>query len=237
MGGYAIIRFLLPICSQSYNDYGQLCSTIGYLSITNTAFILLTEFDSKRLIAYFSILHMNISLIATFAVEKLVILGALGMMLSHSLISSGLFFCIGVLYERYQKRDISYYGGLIHTHSKLGELVFTLLLGNFAFPLTFSFWPEIVVLTGLGTYSFFEMCLILASSIFSMTSSLIFFTKIFFGISTYFILKYADVTSNEFYFLWSLSFYNFFYGIFPMSYFDMLQPPVNYLLTALSAIN
>jgi len=234
MGGYAILRILLPICPKMYDEYGYVGSLLGYMSVINTSLIIITESDLKRLIAYFSIVHMNIALIATFAGEKLAIYGAVAMMISHSLIASGLFFCIGLLYERYQIRDMKYYGGLVNTHIYFSIVFFIFVLSNFSFPLTFGFWPEMLVLTGLSIVSYLDVVVILISAIFSLASNLIFFTKVFFGVLTEYLVKYIDLTKNELFLFCNLIFYDLLFGLRPNVYLIFIENPVNFLLTALS---
>jgi len=52
MGGYAILRILLPICPKMYDEYGYVGSLLGYMSVINTSLIIITESDLKRLIAF-----------------------------------------------------------------------------------------------------------------------------------------------------------------------------------------
>lgn len=234
MGGYAIMRILLPLCPNLYEDYGSLGTLLGYVSVINTSLIIITESDLKRLIAYFSIVHMNVALIANFAAEKLAVLGAIAMMISHSLVASGLFFCIGVLYERYQVRDMTYYGGLANASINFCIAFFILVLSNFSFPLTFGFWPEIIILTGLAIVSYLDIVIILLSAIFGLASNLIFFTKVFFSLFTEYIIKFADLTIYEMYLFCTLIFYDLYFGIFPDTYLIFAEHPVNFLLTALT---
>jgi len=236
MGGYAILRILLPLCPKIYDEYGSYGSILGYMSVINTSLIIITESDLKRLIAYFSIIHMNIAIIAVFAGEQLAIFGAVAMMISHSLIASGLFFCIGLLYERYQIRDMTYYGGLVNTHIYFSITLFIFVLSNFSFPLTFGFWPEMLVLTGLSIVSYLDVIVILVSSIFSLASNLIFFTKVFFGITTTFINEYLDLTYNEIFLFSNLIFFDILFGLRPNVYLIFIENPVNFLLTALTII-
>lgn len=237
MGGYAIGRILLPLCPIIYDQVANFARILGYMSVINTSLIIITEADLKRLIAYFSIVHMNVSLIAIFAVERLAILGSLGMMVSHSIVASGLFFCIGVLYERYQHRDMSYYGGLANAHINFCIIFFLFVLSNFSFPLTFSFWPEIILLTGLIVVSYLDIVVILASSIFSVASNLILFTRVFFCYFTEYIEKFADLTFYEIFLLGTLLFNDIWYGLNPNLYLVYLEQPVNFLLTACTILN
>jgi len=43
------------------------------------------------------------------------LLGAICLMLAHGFSSSGLFFAIGLLYERFKTRSLKYYGGNFQT--------------------------------------------------------------------------------------------------------------------------
>jgi len=234
MGGYAILRILLPLCPNLYDDYGNFGTLLAYLSVINTSLIIITESHLKRLIAYFSIVHMNVALIANFAAEKIAVLGAIAMMISHSLVASGLFFCIGVLYERYQVRDMSYYGGLANASINFCIAFFILVLSNFSFPLTFSFWPEIIILTGLSIVSYLDTVVILISSIFGVASNLIFFTKVFFSLFSEYIVKVADLTIHELFLFCTIIFYDIYFGIRPNAYLIFVEHPVNFLLTALT---
>jgi len=236
MGGYALVRILLPLCPKLYDSYGSVGSIVAYFSVLNTSFIIITESDLKRLIAYFSIVHMNVSLIGLFSSERIAILGSLAMMISHSLISGGLFFAIGSLYERYQVRDLSYYGGLANANINFCIAFFILVLSNFAFPLTFGFWPEMLMLSGLSLSSFYDIVIVLTSSVFGLASNLIFFTRVFFSVFTGYIFKVADFSLPELYLFWQIIFYDFFFGIFPNAYLKFIEHPVNFLLTSLTII-
>ena len=51
-------------------------------------------------------------------------------MLSHGIIASALFICIGFLYERYHTRIIFYYGNLVTVMPLLSILFLLFTLGN-----------------------------------------------------------------------------------------------------------
>ncbi len=56
---------------------------------------------------------MNYVTLGLFAANVQALEGSLVLMLSHGLVSSGLFMCVGILYDRYKTRVIRYYGGLV----------------------------------------------------------------------------------------------------------------------------
>jgi len=66
----------------------------------------------KRIIAYSSIAHMNLIVLGLFSLNQHGIDGSIYLMIGHGIVSSALFFCVGILYDRYHTRLLKYYGGL-----------------------------------------------------------------------------------------------------------------------------
>ena len=56
---------------------------------------------------------MNFAILGLFSNNIYGIEGGIYTMLSHGLISSMLFFCIGMLYDRYGERNILYYSNIV----------------------------------------------------------------------------------------------------------------------------
>jgi NADH:ubiquinone oxidoreductase subunit 4 (subunit M) len=77
------------------------------------------------------------------------ICGSVFLMLSHGIVSSGLFFCIGCIYDRYKTRILRYYSGLVSTMPLFSLCFFILILSNISFPGTSSFIGEFLILVGL----------------------------------------------------------------------------------------
>lgn len=70
--------------------------------------------DIKKIIAYSSISHMNLAILALFSgTGDIALTITLYFMISHGIISAGLFILIGILYDRYHTRIIPYYRGLV----------------------------------------------------------------------------------------------------------------------------
>jgi len=86
---------------------------IALISVYISSFSAIAQIDIKKVIAYSSIAHMNFALIGLFCNNLISILGSFFMMFGHAFVSGALFFCIGMLYDRYKTRLIFYYGGLV----------------------------------------------------------------------------------------------------------------------------
>lgn len=137
-------------------------------------------------------------------------------MLAHGLVSSGLFFCIGVLYDRYKTRLFLYYGGLLSIMPIFGFLFFVLVLANMSFPGTFNFIGEFLIFIGLAESNLF-ICLISGiSMVLSAAYSLSLFNHVMLAeFNVVAIRKYADLTRRELYVLSTLSFLTVLFGVFP----------------------
>jgi NADH:ubiquinone oxidoreductase subunit 4 (subunit M) len=83
------------------------------LGIVFASMSAIRQIDIKKIIAYSSIAHMNLSVIGVFSLTYQGIQGSLYLLLSHGLVSSALFFLVGILYDRYYTKLLKYYGGLV----------------------------------------------------------------------------------------------------------------------------
>ncbi|WMV24502.1 hypothetical protein MTR67_017887 [Solanum verrucosum] len=74
--------------------------------------------------------------------------GSILPMSSHGLVSSALFLCVGVLYDRHKTRLVRYYRGSVSTMSNLSTIFFSSTLANMSSPGTSSFLGEFLILVG-----------------------------------------------------------------------------------------
>jgi NADH-quinone oxidoreductase subunit M len=124
MGGYGIIRICYPICPEAGYDLAYVVCGIGVLSMVYGAFAALAQTDFKRMVAYSSVSHMGYvvlgfgvwSAVAGTAYNadywKMGMNGAMFQMIAHGLSSAGMFFMVGVVYDRVHHRDLNRFGGL-----------------------------------------------------------------------------------------------------------------------------
>jgi len=113
LGFYIYFRLVVFIFSYVINLVLGIIFLIAVLSIYISSFSAIAQIDIKKIIAYSSIAHMNFSLVGLFCVNIVSITGSFFMMFGHALVSSALFFSIGILYDRFKSRIIYYYGGLV----------------------------------------------------------------------------------------------------------------------------
>jgi NADH-quinone oxidoreductase subunit M len=127
LGGYGFFRFLLPIFPTVARDWSFFIGVLAVISIVYGALVAMAQMDFKRLIAYSSVGHMGFVILGFAAAAALTgeqmqnpnyvnsgaaaINGAVMAMIAHGVITGGLFFLVGMLYERTHTRDLAQFGG------------------------------------------------------------------------------------------------------------------------------
>ncbi len=230
---YGIFRLILPLLPKASLEYTYIIYLIGVITIVYASFSTLRTIDVKELIAYSSVSHAAVYLIAVFSNTIQGIEGGIALGLAHGFVSSGLFICAGgVLYDRSGTRLISYYKGIAQIMPLFSILFFILSLGNCGVPLTLNFVGEFMSL--YGVFERLPLLGIFASSsiIFSAAYTIYMFNRIAFGgsFSKFFEGNISDVNEREFYILFTLVIFTIILGIYPAPILDGLHYSVSNLI-------
>lgn len=196
-GGYAFLRFLIPVFPVGAYLWGPLLSAVGLFSVGAASLYALVQVDMKRLIAYASVAHMSLVFLGLFSGVTLGQQGATYLMLAHGYTSAGLFAGIGVLYDRYHTRTIRYYGGVAALMPGFAILFFLLTLGNFSFPFTGGFTGEFLILTGLAFKNWVTVLLCGTTVLLSVGYSVWLFNRLFYGAVSPHVEHHQEVTPIE----------------------------------------
>nr|WCH57983.1 NADH dehydrogenase subunit 4 [Calliblepharis sp.] len=219
MGGYGFLRFSLPMFPWASIYFSPLIFTLSIIAIIYASMTTLRQVDLKKIIAYSSVSHMGFVTIGIFSLNLQGLEGSLFLMLSHGLISSALFFCIGILYDRYKTRIIKYYTGLIQVMPIFGIFFLFFTFANIGFPGTSSFIGEILVL--LGSFQVNTVLTFFASlgMVLGAAYSIWLFNRIGFGsLKLNYIITYQDISRREFFILIPLTILILWMGIYPNSF-------------------
>ena len=104
---------------------------VGVVSMVYGALAAMAQKDFKRLVAYSSVSHMGYVLLGIGVWSaaagnlynsdywKMGISGAMFQMIAHGISSAGMFFLVGVVYDRVHHRDLDQFGGLFAAHAHL----------------------------------------------------------------------------------------------------------------------
>lgn len=166
LGGYGIIRIAFPLCPYGAAYAAYALVAIGVISIIYGAFAALAQTDFKRLVAYSSVSHMGYVLIG-LGVWKIAengsvdnaniwlmgINGAMFQMIAHGVSSAGMFFMVGVIYDRVHHRDLNKFGGLMARMPLYSGLAAGLFFAGLGLPGLCGFIGEIFVVLSTWNYS------------------------------------------------------------------------------------
>lgn len=230
---YGIFRVILPLLPKISLIYTWIVFLIGVITIIYASASTLRTHDVKELIAYSSVCHAAVYLIAVFSNIIISIEGAIILGIAHAWVSSGLFICAGgVLYDRSHTRLINYYKGMAQIMPMFCLLFFILSLGNCGVPLTLNFIGEFMSL--YGVFERLPLLGTLASSsiIFSAAYTFFMYNRIAFGgsYSRFFTVTLPDLNKRELFILIILVLLTVSLGIYPSIILDGLHYSVSTLI-------
>ncbi len=112
MGGYGLLRFNLPLFPDAARTWQPYIIILSIVAIIYGALVALVQPDLKKLVAYSSVSHMGFVTLGIFAFNAQGLYGAMIVMISHGLVTGGLFLLVGMIYNRGHTRLIRAFGGL-----------------------------------------------------------------------------------------------------------------------------
>ncbi|MEJ5225454.1 MAG: NADH-quinone oxidoreductase subunit M, partial [Anaerolineales bacterium] len=120
LGGYGFLRLVLPLYPAESQYFAGWLAFLAVMAIIFGAFGSFGQTDFKRLVAYSSVNHMGFVLLGIAAAAKaagtldatIALNGAVLQMFNHGLSAAGMFFLVGVIYERTHTRNLDELGGL-----------------------------------------------------------------------------------------------------------------------------
>jgi NADH-quinone oxidoreductase subunit M len=122
---------------------------LGLIALFYGALSALVEGDVKRVVAYSSLSHLGLIVLAIFSFNPLALGGAVVYVLAHGLFSAGLFSVMGEVEVREDTRLLARLGGLGTRNPKLAGGLTIVALAALGLPGLCGFAGEILILTGL----------------------------------------------------------------------------------------
>jgi NADH-quinone oxidoreductase subunit M len=172
LGGYGFLRFTIPMFPVGCYFFNDFIYILGVISVIYASLATIRQSDLKRIIAYSSIAHMNLIVLGLFSFTHQGIDGAIYLMIGHGIVSSALFFCVGILYDRYHTRSLRQYSGLVQVMPLFVVFFFLFTLANMSFPGTSNFVGELLIFAGLFEHNSFIMTLVAISIVLSAIYSI-----------------------------------------------------------------
>ncbi|RYE13287.1 MAG: NADH-quinone oxidoreductase subunit M, partial [Rickettsiales bacterium] len=218
IGAYGCIRFLLLMLPGYAPE--NIIYALSIIAIIYASLIAFNQKDLKKIIAYSSISHMGFVTAGMFSNDELGFTGAIIQMISHGIISTGLFLSIGILYNQTHNRNIDDYGNVASKMPIYSAFVMILTMASIGLPGTSGFVGELMVIIGSYRSNFIEKTnpyalLLLLSMIFSAVYMLLFYKKIFYGQAKKLTESLQDIDKTEIIIYSVITFMILLLGIYP----------------------
>jgi len=163
LGGYGILRICYPICPGGGLTLAWLVCGLGVVSMVYGAFAALAQKDFKRMVAYSSVSHMGYVMLGLGVWSAVAgnefrwdawaqgVNGAMFQMLAHGFSSAGMFFMVGVLYDRVHHRNLEEFGGIFNRMPAYAALA--VVFAGLGLPGLCGFIGEVLVTLSAWNYS------------------------------------------------------------------------------------
>ena len=231
MAGYGFIRFSLGLFPLASYYFTPMVFTLSVIAIIYTSLVALMQDDMKKLIAYSSVAHMGFVTIGIFSITKQGLDGSIVQMISHGLISAGLFLSVGVIYDRYHSRMISSYSGLVNIMPKYAFILMIFTLASLGLPGTSGFVGEFLILIGVFQISVITAIMASVGIILAAAYMLWLYKRIIFGRLINEQMKVMkDINKAETYIFTPLIFLILYFGFYPEPFFSTIDISVNELI-------
>lgn len=156
LGAYGFLRLVLPFYPGESSRYAGWLAFLAVMAIVFGAFAAYGQKDFKRLVAYSSVNHMGFVVLGIAAAAKatgtlnatIALNGAVLQMFNHGLSAAGMFFLVGVIYERTHTRDLNDFGGLFPLVPIYGGILIFTSMASLGLPGLNGFVSEFLVVRG-----------------------------------------------------------------------------------------
>jgi NADH-quinone oxidoreductase subunit M len=156
LGAYGFLRLVLPLYPQESHTYAGALAVLATLAIVFGALSAFGQSDFKRLVAYSSINHMGFVVLGIAAAARaagtqdavIAVDGAVLQMFNHGLSAAGMFFLVGVIYERTHTRDLNDFGGLFRLLPVYGGILVFTSMASLGLPGLNGFISEFMIVRG-----------------------------------------------------------------------------------------
>lgn len=145
LGRYGLLRILIIFMKRSLK-YRNLIISVRIWGRLIISLVCLVQIDIKRLVAYSSVVHINLIICGLIRFIKLGFIRSYIIIIAHGLCSSGLFYIVNIYYYRSFSRLILINKGIINILPFFTIWWFLMCSANFSFPLSIGFIGEIYFL-------------------------------------------------------------------------------------------
>jgi NADH-quinone oxidoreductase subunit M len=241
MGGYGIIRICYPICPSAGYDLAYVVCAVGVVSMVYGAFAAMAQTDFKRMVAYSSVSHMGYVVLGLGVWSaaagtnydpqywQMGMNGAMFQMIAHGISSAGMFFLVGVVYDRVHHRNLNEFGGLFGKMPVYSGFAIGIFFAGLGLPGLCGFIGEVFVVLSVWSYS--QALAVISAAVVILTAGYILWAiqRVYLG------AEYkgphpealTPMTVREFLIAAPLLALAIFFGVYPQALLNYMEPTVN----------
>jgi NADH-quinone oxidoreductase subunit M len=227
MGAYGFLRFAIPLFPAALSALLPVLGILSLVGIIYGGMMALIQKDVKSLVAYSSVSHMGLIMLAIFSMNIEATEGAIYQMLNHGLSTGALFLIVGILYERSHTRLIKDYGGVSRQMPVFAAFFLICMLSSVGLPGLNGFIGEILCLFGIFKASKLMAILSVSTVILAAAYLLWMFQRVMHGpIANEKIRTFEDVNKREIGYLLPIVILMFWMGIYPRTFLGKIDATV-----------
>lgn len=184
LGAYGLLRFGVGLLPDAWTSFSPWIAAAGAVSAVYGALNAIAATDIRRLMAYSSLGHMGLLVLALAAATPMSLQGAVAQVIAHGLIVALLFACVGLIERKTGTSQISELSGLLNPIRGLPFTMGLLLLALMAaagIPGLAGFPAELLVFEGSWTVFPRATLVCLAASGFTAVYAVRLFNRVGFG--------------------------------------------------------
>ncbi len=244
IGGYGLIRLAWPLAPVGASEWAYAAAALGVVSILYGALAAMAQTDFKKLVAYSSVSHMGYVTLGMAAMNFTPdpryygygVNGAMFMMIAHGITSTGMFFLVGVIYERAHTRDLNKLGGLMNIMPVYGAVSILIFFGSMGLPGLCGFWAEVMAILAIFNYDI--TLAVLAAAAVILTAGYILWTvqRVFLGKKEDW-KGLPDLTFREIVIAAPLCLFTVLLGVYPNSLMSWMSPSVDQVVGNIAKAN
>jgi NADH-quinone oxidoreductase subunit M len=225
MGAYAMIRMVILLLPQTSQQYAWVILALGLLTLFYSGFMAIYETHLKKMVAYSSISHMGLVVIAISTMSYAGLSAAVYEMLGHAFIIAPLFLIAGFLHHKTGSWQMQDMGGIMQKAPYISAVFVLAGLGALGLPGTMGFVGELsILIAAIESYGVWLAVVALGSMI-GAAYIIWMFRRVIYGEMSE-LVRDTNFSINpvEFLSLVIFAVLIILFGVFPNILFDIINP-------------
>ena len=225
MGAYAMIRMVIIMLPETSQQYAWVMLGLGLVTMFYSAFMAIYETHLKKMVAYSSISHMGLVVVAIATMSYSGLSAALYEMIGHAFIIAPLFLIAGFFHSKTNSWQMQDMGGIMQKAPYISAIFVLAGLGALGLPGTMGFVGELsILLSSIKSFGLW-MVIVALGSMLGAGYIIWMFRRVIYGEMSE-VVKATKFSINPIEFISLLIFALFIilFGLFPNLLFEYINP-------------